>query len=152
MAKSPPSPLNFLQCRENFQICKFKVLRVEQQLMAKIPEIWKSTRCPASNSQRLANQASRAEQFRPIGTTPAKPSKMLGANRLAARTSSTPAEMLGSPTTAMAAATAWTAPCDWLLRTQNGKFGRTATAEPLAAEKKWNLILQVGPRFLAESS
>jgi hypothetical protein len=34
MAKSPPSPLNFLQCRENFQICKFKVLRVEQQLMA----------------------------------------------------------------------------------------------------------------------
>jgi hypothetical protein len=34
MAKSPPSPLNFLQCRENFQICKFKVLRVEQRLMA----------------------------------------------------------------------------------------------------------------------
>jgi hypothetical protein len=34
MAKSPPSPLNFLQCRENFQICKFKVLKVERALMA----------------------------------------------------------------------------------------------------------------------
>jgi capsule polysaccharide export protein KpsE/RkpR len=33
MVKTPPSPLNFLMCREHYQISRYRLLRCEEQLM-----------------------------------------------------------------------------------------------------------------------